>query len=34
MIIGGATDRSQAVEAQARMRYWLDDPGAPAWTPL
>jgi Ser/Thr protein kinase RdoA (MazF antagonist) len=34
MIIGGATNRSQAVEAQARMRYWLDDPGAPAWTPL
>lgn len=34
MIINGATSPTHAGEATARMRYWLGDPAAPAWTPL
>src|SRR3954471_6394999 len=33
MIINGASNRTYAAEAQARMRYWLGDPAAPTWTP-
>jgi Ser/Thr protein kinase RdoA (MazF antagonist) len=34
MIVGGASNPAYAAEAEARMRYWLGDPEAPAWTPL
>lgn len=34
MILGGASNRTYAAEARGRMRYWLGDPAAPAWTPL
>jgi Ser/Thr protein kinase RdoA (MazF antagonist) len=34
MIIGGASNRAYAAEANARIRYWLGDPAAPAWTPF
>lgn len=34
MIINGATNAACAAEAETRMRYWLGDPAAPAWTPL
>jgi thiamine kinase-like enzyme len=34
MIISGATNRTHAAEAEARMRYWLGDPAAPPWTPF
>ena len=33
-IIKGASDPSYAAEARTRMRYWLGEPDAPAWTPL
>ena len=34
MIINGASNPTYAAEARARMRYWLGDPAAPAWTPM
>jgi thiamine kinase-like enzyme len=34
VIMGGASDPTYAAEARTRMRYWLGDPAAPAWTPL
>jgi hypothetical protein len=34
MITGGASDPACAAEARVRMRYWLGDPAAPAWTAL
>jgi Ser/Thr protein kinase RdoA (MazF antagonist) len=34
MIIKGADSPAHAAEARARMRYWLGDPAAPAWTPF
>lgn len=34
MIVGGATNPAYAAEARTRMRYWLGDRAAPAWTPL
>jgi Ser/Thr protein kinase RdoA (MazF antagonist) len=34
MIINGARDPVCAAEAKVRLRYWLGDPSAPAWTPL
>jgi Ser/Thr protein kinase RdoA (MazF antagonist) len=34
MIINGSSDRTCAAEARTRMRYWLGDPTAPAWTAL
>jgi thiamine kinase-like enzyme len=34
MIMSGATNAAHAAEARARMRYWLGDPDAPAWTPF
>jgi Ser/Thr protein kinase RdoA (MazF antagonist) len=34
MIINAKSDPTYAAEAKARMRYWLDDPAAPTWTPL
>jgi Ser/Thr protein kinase RdoA (MazF antagonist) len=34
MIAGGASDPAYAAEARVRMRYWLGDTDAPAWTPL
>jgi thiamine kinase-like enzyme len=34
MIINAGSDPAYAVEAKARIRYWLGDPAAPAWTPL
>ena len=34
IIINSASNAAYAAEAQARMRYWLGDPAAPAWTPL
>jgi len=34
MIINGASNRTCAAEARARMRYWLGDPAAPTWTPF
>jgi Ser/Thr protein kinase RdoA (MazF antagonist) len=34
MILGGANDPACAAEARVRMRYWLGDPSAPAWTAL
>jgi len=34
MITNGATNPACAAEARNRMRYWLGDPAAPAWTPF
>jgi Ser/Thr protein kinase RdoA (MazF antagonist) len=35
MIINAGSDpAAYAAEAKARMRYWLGDPAAPAWSPL
>jgi Ser/Thr protein kinase RdoA (MazF antagonist) len=34
MVLKGASDPTCAAEAKARLRYWLGDPAAPAWTPL
>jgi Ser/Thr protein kinase RdoA (MazF antagonist) len=34
MIINGASNPTYAAEARTRMRYWLGDPAAPAWTPM
>jgi hypothetical protein len=34
MIIKGADSPAHAAEVRARMRYWLGDPAAPAWTPF
>jgi Ser/Thr protein kinase RdoA (MazF antagonist) len=34
IVTGAASDPAYAAEARTRMRYWLGDPGAPAWTPL
>jgi Ser/Thr protein kinase RdoA (MazF antagonist) len=34
MILAGATNPGCGAEAETRLRYWLDDPAAPAWTPL
>jgi hypothetical protein len=34
MILNGARDPACAAEAKARIRYWLGDPTAPAWTPF
>jgi thiamine kinase-like enzyme len=34
MIINGESNPACAIEAKARMRYWLGDPAAPTWTPF
>jgi Ser/Thr protein kinase RdoA (MazF antagonist) len=34
IILGSVSDAAYAAEAQVRMRYWLGDPSAPAWTAL
>jgi thiamine kinase-like enzyme len=34
MVVAGASNPALGAEAETRMRYWLGDPAAPAWTPL